>query len=286
MRRCSTSTASRGPPAVAAVVADVQAERRPQRVPQPGVPGLELAVEVAARVALAARVHAGRAARLERGVDAGRHGLVGRGPVAVAAAEDRVADPGRRRRGVVDPGAELRPRCPAAGRCRRTSRPRRRRRSAAPRRPRRARRCGRCSPGRSRRGRSGWRCPPPRRGWTRTAPAAGCRGGRPVRRRARGTRGLAVAAAAARRRAPGAPATRGATVIVSPVGLEGQRLLDLELVVRVVDELEPLQDHAEHQRRLLQRELAPDAGPLPRAERPERVRAAGRRGAPGRSGPG
>jgi hypothetical protein len=39
----------------------------------------------------------------------------------------------------------------------------------------------------------------------------------------------------------------------------------------VVDELEALQQHAEHQRRLLQRELAPDARPLPRSERLVRV---------------
>ena len=88
--------------------ARVEPERRAQRVPQPGVPGLELAVEVAARVAFAARVHPGRAARLQRGVDPRRHRLVGRGPVAVAAAEDGVAHPRRRGRGVVDPRAELR----------------------------------------------------------------------------------------------------------------------------------------------------------------------------------
>ncbi len=56
-----------------------------------------------------------------------------------------------------------------------------------------------------------------------------------------------------------------------PLRLECQRLLDLELVVRVVDELEALHEHPEHQRRLLQGELAPDAGPLSRPERPERV---------------
>ena len=39
----------------------------------------------------------------------------------------------------------------------------------------------------------------------------------------------------------------------------------------MVDELEPLEEHAEHQRRLLQRELAPDARPLPRSERLVRV---------------
>jgi hypothetical protein len=39
----------------------------------------------------------------------------------------------------------------------------------------------------------------------------------------------------------------------------------------VVDELEALDEHAEHQRRLLQGELAPDAGALPRTEWPERV---------------
>ena len=58
------------------------------------VPGAVLAVEVAAGVALAARVHALRAVLLELGVDQRRDRLVGRRPVAVAAAEDAVLDPG------------------------------------------------------------------------------------------------------------------------------------------------------------------------------------------------
>ena len=54
---------------------------------------------------------------------------------------------------------------------------------------------------------------------------------------------------------------------VEVVGLDGQRGLGPQLVVEVVNELEPLQQHAQHQRGLLQGELAPDAGALPGAER-------------------
>ena len=97
----------------------VEPECRSQGVPQPGVPGLELAVEVAAGVTLAARVHPRRAARLEGGVDPGRHRLVGRRPVPVAAAEDGVAHPGQRRRRDRRPTCRTSPRCPAAARCRR-----------------------------------------------------------------------------------------------------------------------------------------------------------------------
>ena len=71
-----------------------QAERRGQRRPQPAVPGAVLAVEVAARVALAALVDALRAVLLELGVDQRRDRLVGRRPVAIAAAEDAVLDAG------------------------------------------------------------------------------------------------------------------------------------------------------------------------------------------------
>ena len=51
------------------------------------------------------------------------------------------------------------------------------------------------------------------------------------------------------------------------IGLDRERRLDVQLVVQVVHELEPLHQHAEDERGLLQRELAADAGPLPGAER-------------------
>ena len=50
------------------------------------------------------------------------------------------------------------------------------------------------------------------------------------------------------------------------VGLDRERLLGFELVVGEVDELEPLQEHAQHEGGLLQRELPADAGALPGAE--------------------
>ena len=58
----------------------------------------------------------------------------------------------------------------------------------------------------------------------------------------------------------------GVDLDVEAVGLHREGRLDLELVPQVVDELEALQQHAEHQRGLLQGELPPDAGPLPGAE--------------------
>ena len=49
--------------------------------------------------------------------------------------------------------------------------------------------------------------------------------------------------------------------------LDGEGLPYLQLVIRVVDELEALQDHPQDQRRLQHGELAPDAGALAGAER-------------------
>ena len=59
-----------------------------QRRPQAPIPLGELTVEVGAGVAFAARVDAAGAVRLELGIDQGGYGLVGGGPVHVAAAED------------------------------------------------------------------------------------------------------------------------------------------------------------------------------------------------------
>ena len=56
-----------------------------------GEPAFELAVEIAAGVALAARIDAAAAMRGQLLVDHARDRLIGRGPVAVAAAEHRVA---------------------------------------------------------------------------------------------------------------------------------------------------------------------------------------------------
>ena len=53
------------------------------------------------------------------------------------------------------------------------------------------------------------------------------------------------------------------------IRLDRQRFLDLQLVVLVIEELEPLQDHAEDQRRLLHGELPSDTGALAVAERLE-----------------
>ena len=60
---------------------------------------------------------------------------------------------------------------------------------------------------------------------------------------------------------------RGLTLMWKSSGLIGERLLGLELVVGEVDELEPLQEHAQHEDGLLQGELPADAGALPGAER-------------------
>src|SRR5215217_543292 len=65
-----------------------------------------------------------------------------------------------------------------------------------------------------------------------------------------------------RRRALGARADLDAEV----GRLDREGLLELELVVRVVHELEALQDHPEYERRLQHGELASDAGPLPGTE--------------------
>jgi len=54
-------------------------------------PSFELAVEVNARIALASRIETARAACRKLPVDEARHELIGRGPVAVAAAEHGVA---------------------------------------------------------------------------------------------------------------------------------------------------------------------------------------------------
>jgi hypothetical protein len=56
------------------------------------------------------------------------------------------------------------------------------------------------------------------------------------------------------------------------VGLDGEGLLRLELVVQMVDELEALQEHTENQGGLLQRELPADTRTLPGAKRLVRVR--------------
>ncbi len=53
---------------------------------------------------------------------------------------------------------------------------------------------------------------------------------------------------------------------LEPVGFDRQAFLDLQLIVRVIDQLEPLQDHAQNQRRLLHRELTSDTGALAVAE--------------------
>ena len=83
--------------------------------------------------------------------------------------------------------------------------------------------------------------------------------------------GAAVVAGPVERAARSAAGSRGSDLDAEALGLDGQRLLHLELVVRVVDQPEALQDHAEREHRLLQRELAPDAGALPVAERLEGV---------------
>src|SRR6185312_3711301 len=57
-------------------------------------PFLELAVKIAAGIALTARIDGTRATRGELLVDEARHRLIGRGPIAVAAAEHGVAYPG------------------------------------------------------------------------------------------------------------------------------------------------------------------------------------------------
>ena len=75
----------------AAVEAGIDAEFLHRRGREPGEPAFELAVEIAAGVALAARIDAARAMRRQLLVDQPRDRLIGRGPVAVAAAEHGVA---------------------------------------------------------------------------------------------------------------------------------------------------------------------------------------------------
>ncbi|MNS69150.1 hypothetical protein D3C72_1024560 [compost metagenome] len=79
--------------------------------------------------------------------------------------------------------------------------------------------------------------------------------------RRRGGRGCRLCVAA---RARGRVAQQRLDLEV--LGLDRQRFLDLELVARVIDEVEALQDHAQREHRLLQGELPPDAGALAVAE--------------------
>src|SRR5205085_7544717 len=46
-------------------------------------------------------------------------------------------------------------------------------------------------------------------------------------------------------------------------GLDCQGMLELQVVVRVINQLEALQQHAQHERGLMHGELAPDAGAPP-----------------------
>ena len=68
--------------------------------------------------------------------------------------------------------------------------------------------------------------------------------------------------------------------------LDRQRLLDLELIALVIEQLEALQHHADHQRRFLHGELAADAGALAVAPRLEGVRRARGFGLAAESSPG
>ena len=65
----------------------------------------------------------------------------------------------------------------------------------------------------------------------------------------------------------------GATANFYPqsVRFQRQRLFDLQLVARVVDQLESLQDEPDDERRFLHGELTADACPLTVAERLERI---------------
>ena len=73
-------------------------------------PFLELAVEIAAGIALAAPIEAARAMRRQLLIDHARHGLIGRGPIAVTAAEHGVTHLGEHilRQAAVQPFDELR----------------------------------------------------------------------------------------------------------------------------------------------------------------------------------
>ena len=105
---------------------------------------------------------------------------------------------------------------------------------------------------------------------------------RPVRRRGRARRGVRFTVRLHRdgrggrlvlRSSPrSGPVGAGTDLDPEVVGLDGERRLGVELVVPMIDELEPLQQHAEDERRLLQGELAPDARPQAGAERPVRRR--------------
>ena len=244
-----------------------QAERAGEVGPQAAVPVAVGGVEVAGGVALSAGADAAAAVRGELVVEQRRHRLVRRGPFGVAAAEHAVRhtvrravggarDPPAERGGVVRGSAVVgraddehgavagqvvdvvveRPEGhgePALG--------------ALLRQPGRDRLGGaevRAEQHRERGAvpvdvRGGHRSPQPRPGWPRP--------------------GLP-------RSAVDPHAFPGPDEDVEVVGLDRERGLRLELVVQVVDELEALHQHAEHQQRLLDGELPPDARPRAGAE--------------------
>ena len=225
-------------------------------------------VEVARRVALAAVADPPAAVGRELLVEHGRHGLVGRGPLGVAAAEDRVGDP------AAAPSAAPRdPRAERGGVVR--GRPvvggaDDQHRAVAGQVVdvvvQRAESDGEAAFGALLRELGGDRL----RGAEVRAeqhrqrrPVPGdqrcCRDRRRCRLRARGGRRLG----------PGPfdqDVRAGPDVDEEVVGLDRERGFRLELVVQVVDELEPLHQHAEHEQRLLHRELAADARPRAGAE--------------------
>ena len=232
-------------------------------------PAFELAIEVAAGVALAARVRTARAVRRQLLVNGPRNRLIGRGPVAVAAAEHPVAHFRERilRQVAAKPFDELRGVVGRRAIVRRAEN-----QDAA------------------------------LLGQLADEIIEGCQfcrkaidlgeigdpgceflGGTEVRSIKHQQRRIVPRARSRARRRRGcrcsgrrcSPAGVGAAILfgsrphldLEAIRLDGQRFLQHHLIAVVINQLETLQDHADRERRLMHRKAAPDAGALTVAER-------------------
>ena len=253
----------------AASEAGVEAELLHRSGSRLGEPALELAVEVAPGIALAALIDTARAMGLELLVDQARHRLVGRGPIAVAAAEHGIAHIGEsafwqiaaakplhelrgivRRRAVVG-GAEDQHAAFGRQLAGMVVERRELRREAVD--------LGQVSDACGeffRRAEVGAVEHQQRRVVAGPGP-------RPRRSRAGGCRGNRLGSS------KGATVRIGALAHLDPesVGLDRQRFFQLHLVAMRIDQLEALQDHADGKRRLMHGKTPADAGALAVAER-------------------
>jgi hypothetical protein len=231
-------------------------------------PFFELAVEIAAGIALAAAIEAACAMRGQLLVDHARHRLIGRGPVAVAAAEHGIAQLSERilRQVAVQPfdelGGVIRG-CTVVGSAEDQQRALLRQLADVV--------VERTEPGRK--AVDLGQISHPRRqlfGGTEVGTVEHQQR-RVVARTGPRLRRCRVRSGCGHRCAAG----EGAAILVGArphldleaVGLDRQRFLQVHLVTVVVDQLEALQDHADRERRLVHRETTPDAGALAIAER-------------------